>query len=270
MKKSMLFILIFSGFVCANENFVSIVKIDNFAKKTGIIEKYISEWVNSGSVYNCTTWTPDVYTIDYGESFTQNRECSQDQIRTKDIYIVYDNDFEVYEKTVTETQTISERETQTATGLKNFIVSTSTEHSAWSNSGSLYDCSSWTPDASTIDQGNQFTQERICSQDQIQNINIYDVWADDSKTLNRVETGNNTISITESQSSVGVKVIGGVWNRSGFKYLDHTQQPFPQRIDYSGKLCSNIGSETYSLRAVYGCPYDLNYPCAEVWIYKCQ
>lgn len=42
----------------------------------------VSDWVNSGTVYDCTNWIPATTTIDWKESFTQTtNECKQKQTR---------------------------------------------------------------------------------------------------------------------------------------------------------------------------------------------
>jgi len=42
-----------------------------------------SSWTNSGTLTNCTNWTPDPSTVDTGVVFTQNAtDCKQEQTRT--------------------------------------------------------------------------------------------------------------------------------------------------------------------------------------------
>jgi hypothetical protein len=43
-----------------------------------------SAWADINAPYECTTWTPSAATIPSGQSFTQSRNCSQDQARTLD------------------------------------------------------------------------------------------------------------------------------------------------------------------------------------------
>ncbi len=75
-------------------------------------------WANSGATYNCSAWTPDVSTVNAGTSFPQTRTCSQNQTRSR-------QDRQVEAATgairnngtaVTESQTISVGESQTAVG----------------------------------------------------------------------------------------------------------------------------------------------------------
>ena len=119
MKKAGIIILsMITTFSFANE-FVSIIKFEEkTAQKVGSATKNISEWTDINGTYDCSSWNPDPSTIDFGLTFTQNRDCLQDQSRTKDIYTVYNTGEEVFEKTVTENQTITEIESQSAVGTK--------------------------------------------------------------------------------------------------------------------------------------------------------
>jgi hypothetical protein len=98
--------------------YTAIVKVESSGTRTGTVEKNITEWSDVGGLQNCQLWTPEADTIESGLVFEQNRDCDQDQQRTKDIFIVYDNGMEVYEKTITETQTIIINETQESIGTK--------------------------------------------------------------------------------------------------------------------------------------------------------
>lgn len=167
-----------------------------------------SSWADNGGHYGCGAWNPDESTINYGTSFTQNRDCNQDQQRERDVYDVWADGTETFNRTETENQTITEQESQQATGTKNYI--TGTENGAWSNwtnTGITYNCSVWTPDPSTVDDGVSFTQNRDCSQDQTRSRTVYNVWADGSKTVKTTETDNQTINVTENQQAVGTKPV---------------------------------------------------------------
>jgi hypothetical protein len=223
----------------ANE-FIAIIGIeDAIAQKLGIIEKNITEWENVGLEYNCTSWSPNPNSIDYGESFTQSQDCSQNQSRTKDIYTLYNTGEEVYEKTLTENQTIIITNSQTAIGTKNYIDTTRNgDWSNWSDTGGHYDCGSWSPDPSTINYGESFTQTRSCSQNQERERYVYDVWADGNETLNTTEIESQTITEEESRGSVGTKnyvtstsTSTGSWSNSGGVYSCSSWSPAASTID---------------------------------------
>lgn len=44
-----------------------------------------TECEEKGSVYDCSSWSPDVNTIDYGLSFSQSRTCSVERVRYKQV-----------------------------------------------------------------------------------------------------------------------------------------------------------------------------------------
>jgi len=214
---------------------------DSIAKKSGVIEKNITPWKNVGSEFNCTSWTPNVNTIDYGLTFEQSMDCSQNQERNKDIYTVYNTGAEVYERTVTESQTITNNYTQDAIGNKNFKDTQRIgDWTSWINTNTHYDCDTWTPNVNTIDSGTIFTQTRNCKQDQERERNIYDVWADGTETLNSVEKESKTITEQESQSATGTKNIieseradsWGTWSDTGSHYDCDTWTPSPSTINY--------------------------------------
>jgi hypothetical protein len=223
-------------------DYMAIIGVEeSIAKKSGVIEKNITQWKDVGSEFNCTSWTPNVNTIDYGLTFEQSMDCSQNQERNKDIYTVYDTGAEVYEKTVTESQTITNNYTQDAIGTRNFKDTQRIgDWTSWINTNTHYDCDTWTPNVNTIDSGTTFTQTRNCKQDQERERNIYDVWADGTETLNSVEKETKTITEQESQSATGTKNIieseragsWGTWSDTGSHYDCDTWTPSPSTIDY--------------------------------------
>jgi len=87
-----------------------------------------SEWVNTGGLFDCSTWSPNPNTIDNGSSFTQNSNCSQNMTRTI-TYRQYDNFSETYriDRIENETEpfpvTINQESTGTkATGTYRYVL----------------------------------------------------------------------------------------------------------------------------------------------------
>ena len=244
MKKTGIAVAIISTMATlsfANE-FVSIIQIEKTtAQKTGNRVKNVSQWVNIYNKYNCSSWSPEESSINLGLTYTQTRSCLQDQSRTKDIYTVYNTGEEFFIETITDNQTITETESQSAIGMKNFISTERSEAwSNWSDSGAHYDCDTWSPNVDTVDYGDSFTQTRDCSQDQTRSRNVFNVWADGTETLNTVETGNQTITETETQSAIGTKNFKDTtragnwssWTDSGSHYDCETWTPNVNTIDY--------------------------------------
>jgi hypothetical protein len=215
---------------------------------TGSREGVWSSWSDVGSHFNCDVWSPNVTEKDYGESFTQTRNCSQNQERTKEIYNVWADGSETLKEIEKETQTLTNQESQQAIGSNNIIVSTRNDSwSAWVDNGAFYNCESWTPDVSTKPYGEIFTQTRDCSQNQTRDRDIFDVWADGSETLNRNETSSQTITIEDTQQATGTdNFIASTrtenwssWSNEGSMYACGTWSP-----DVSTKPYGEIFTQT--------------------------
>lgn len=173
---------------------------------TSLLEGPWSAWTNDGPFYSCTTWTPDPSTINSGQQFTQNRSCQQNQTRGRTIYNVWNDGTQTVNKAEIGTQTITVAQSRLATGTKNIVVGESAgSWSSWQNSGAPYGCSAWSPDVATQPTGQVFKQDRQCSQDQVRTRTIYNVWTDGSTTFKRTESQPQTITVSQTQFSTGVK-----------------------------------------------------------------
>lgn len=100
----------------------------------------VNAWANAGARYACGTWSPDVSTTDYGTEFTQTRSCSQDQTRT---YTHKVGSTTVHTNPVS--QTISETESQSATGIMEMWVATTDTVTPFVSDGSEINVSAWLP-----------------------------------------------------------------------------------------------------------------------------
>ena len=163
-------------------------------------------WENEGALRNCTAWSPATTTVNLDESFTQSRSCKQDQTRERNVYDVWESEKETLNRTEEQRRVIDVPQTQQATGEKDFIVSTSTkEWGAWSNASSIYSCTAWSPETSTVKYGEDFTQERACKQNRTRSRDIYNVWASGKETLKETEVGNQTFQVDQTRGAVGTK-----------------------------------------------------------------
>lgn len=163
----------------------------------------VSNWTNSGVHYACGTWSPEVSTVNYGENFTQNRSCSQDQTRT---YTHKLGTNTVHTRDVT--QTISETESQSATGTKQNWVATTSTFTEWVNSGGQTNLGAWTP--AVASQTANFTQTQSYDQSQTRNEQQRE---QDTITLAYRNVGNpiarsRTISEINTRT---VTVTAGAW-----------------------------------------------------------
>lgn len=186
-----------------------------------------SGWTDSGSHYNCGTFSPSVSTVNHSTSFTQTRYCSQNQTRTRTVYNVWTDGTETLNRVESDSQTITEQESRTVTGTKDYIVGTVTgSWSSWSNSGSKYNCGSYSPSTSTVNHGTSFTQTGSCSQNQTRSRTIYNDWKLGSNTYKSTETDSQVISVSSTRTATGTKdyIIGtnygswGSWSNYGSIY----------------------------------------------------
>ncbi|MBD77310.1 MAG: hypothetical protein CL840_00050 [Crocinitomicaceae bacterium] len=165
-----------------------------------------SAWSNQNAPYGCNTWTPATDTVNLGDSYTQSRDCSQKQVRQRDVMNVWESGKDTLKQVDSDSQVITVTQEQSATGAKDYIVSqTSPSWPAWSNTGSPYGCSNWTPSPDTVNLNESFTQSRECSQDQTRSRTIQDVWKSGKKTFNRTETGEQTVTVGQTKTASGTK-----------------------------------------------------------------
>jgi len=171
---------------------------------TGSQRTEYTNWLDTDGHYNCNTFTPLNSSVNLGESFTQNRNCLQDQDRTKTVYDIWANGSETVASTNLETQTLNENETQNSTGTKNYDTGTTRTNSTdWLNIGALYACNSFSPLSSTIKSPLPLTQSRICSQDRERTTTIYNIWADGSETIKTETLEQKAMIIHDVQDVTG-------------------------------------------------------------------
>jgi hypothetical protein len=135
------------------------------------IETRYDDWVDKGSYYSCTNWSPSASSVGKGISFTQKAtDCKQDQTRTghpqqrdSRTNLVQD----VPGAAFTEQRTIAATHSQDAAGILENWVTFAPTYTDWKDTNALYGCTAWSPDPSTIKQNNTFTQvSNSCNTDQ--------------------------------------------------------------------------------------------------------
>lgn len=118
-------------------------------------------WTDTHPLYDCTSWSPAGSSKTASGTFAQSAvDCKTDQQRLRQ-----DREQETTTLSlrnmgapVVETRTLSNQHAD-----RNYTVSLG----PWVNSGSLYGCTNWYPSASTINQGQTFTQTATdCEQNQ--------------------------------------------------------------------------------------------------------
>lgn len=84
-------------------------------------ESEYSPWINSGSIYNCTNWTPEIFTVNSGQTFDQTAtDCQQDQTRQRQEREQEITSLVIRNKgfSIVENQTITTSSIRTSTGTR--------------------------------------------------------------------------------------------------------------------------------------------------------
>lgn len=161
----------------------------------------LTAWVNEGSVYDCQTWSPSPTTVTVGQAFTQQSDdCKIKQTRTRQdreqeaVTLAYRN----VGSLVNESQVIAASSSRQSVGSKETWIAATPVYSLWSNSSSVYGCTNWSPDPSTVNSGVTFTQ------------NATDCKIDQTRTRQNREQESTTLVyrsigglVTESQTLPG-------------------------------------------------------------------
>lgn len=122
-----------------------------------------TDWVNNGDIYGChrTAWGPDSSTVTVGQSFTQtNNNCKQNQVRTRQdreqekTTLAYRN----VGNPIEENQVAIASLNRSWVGTMETWIAAEPVYSDWSDSGTLYGCTIWSPDPGTVSIGQNFTQ----------------------------------------------------------------------------------------------------------------
>ncbi|WP_298150248.1 hypothetical protein [Flavobacterium sp.] len=129
------------------------------------VEPIFHPWVNIGSYYDCTDWSPLADTIDFGKDFTQSRDCKQNQERNIEFREL--DSFSGTVKTVRneqENRAITETESQPAVGTYQNWVSHDSAFTDWADKDTAHSFTTWIPEP--IAQAANFTQSREYKQPQ--------------------------------------------------------------------------------------------------------
>ena len=219
------------------------VRITDLEDRVSTLEDQPYNWEEqppSGGAYepvgsaSYNSWEPAI--SNQKADFTQTRSGTQDYQRTVN---VYEKNAATGEQrlvdTYTETETRPTGETRTIDVANNPNGGTD-GWSSWRNTGSIYNCSGWSPSTSTVDQGKSFTQTRSCSQNQERF--IYYLTSGSVIEQNR---GTRTVTVTGRRSATGTRKTG-VWEAIGqptaadLRNLGRTSDPV-------GAPCGPVGSE---------------------------
>jgi hypothetical protein len=170
-----------------------------------------TNWINNGSLTNCTNWSPSPTTVTVGQSFTQTAtDCQQAQTRSR-------QDREIEGTTgairnigsvVTENQSITVSSTRAAVGTKETWATTTPTYTNWINNGAITACSNWTPSPTTVTIGQSFTQTATdCQQAQTRSRQDKEVETTTGSIRNvgSTVTENQSVTVSSTRSAVGTK-----------------------------------------------------------------
>jgi len=180
-------------------------------------------WSNVAAVYECSEWSPTTDTVDFGQAYTQSRDCKQDQQRTWG----YDVDSVPVHSRV-EANTITVNESQAATGTKQNWVSTTSTFTAWANEGNRYDYSVWAPAPST--QTAHFDQLRSYSQNQFRMEQLREIDTISNQVRDAGAAIKRTQTISDNEDR-GVLALAQAWADSGAVYQCNAWSPAADTID---------------------------------------
>ncbi|PHX05458.1 hypothetical protein [Vibrio splendidus] len=75
--------------------------------------------------------------------------------------------------------------------------------SNWVNDGAIFHCGTYSPDASTVNQGKSFTQTASCKQKQKRTRDVFDVYSNGITTKRDAQNQEKEISTNHSRSAIG-------------------------------------------------------------------
>ena len=197
-------------------------------------------WQNVGSVFSCSAWSPATSTVDEGQTFTQSRDCLQEQEKT---YTYSANSSTIGSMTINRDAQVTE--TRQATGTNPVWVSIAPSYSTWTDVGARNYTSSWSPVASN--QTSDFTQTRSYTQEQERTVSQRE---ENSSTgdIRVVSTSTEKRTISDSASRT-VTVSEGAWANDGGVYGCGAWSPAlgGQTSDFTQtRSCSQDQTKTYT------------------------
>jgi hypothetical protein len=170
-----------------------------------------TNWINNGSLTNCTNWTPATSTVTVGQSFTQTAtDCQQAQTRSRQDREKESTTgaFRNVGSAVTESQSITATSTRTSTGTKETWAATNPTYTNWINNGAITACSNWSPNPSTVTVGQSFTQTATdCKQAQTRSRQDREVETTSGSIRNVGSTvaENQSVTVSSTRAAVGTK-----------------------------------------------------------------
>lgn len=204
-------------------------------------------WTNvSGKVqYACGAWSPNPATVTTNTTFTQTASCSTDQTRTRQDRIISSVTGEVKNSgaVVNETTTIAQG------ASRSYGVTLS----GWSGS-TVSSCASWSPDPSTVNSGQVFTQTGA-------NCSLPQTRTRTENYIDHVSGANIQVSVVGQNQTL---TVGGAGYTNGTRSATGTKSVGPDcrfvKDQYYIQDFSSMGSDVFAMwNGVFNDFYELNY-----------
>jgi hypothetical protein len=246
MKKILITFTI--GLTCISKNinaeYIVKFKLDGNINVTEWVSKDVlyGEWENIGDFYNCNNWSPSPSTIKIGENFQQlANDCKQNQERTaqnQEIDKLSGNIRNIGDFYIN-TRTINVENIRNAVGTKENWIPTTPSYGDWTNNGSVYNCSGWTPDASTGDIGTTVNQTSSnCSINQTRTVQNREI----ETTIGKIRNVGDLQSESRIENGqIGYQSVAGT--KSTYLYDYNSTYIF---------VCAAAGPDLWQTKAVYG------------------
>lgn len=219
------------------------VTVQNWSATTPVY----GAWTNvPGKVqYACGSWSPNPATVTTNTTFTQTASCSTDQTRTRQDRIISSVTGEVKNSgaVVNETTTIAQG------ASRSYGVTLS----GWSGS-TVSSCASWSPDPSTVNSGQLFTQTGA-------NCSLPQTRTRTENYIDHVSGANIQVSVVGQNQTL---TVGGAGYTNGTRSATGTKSVGPDcrfvKDQYYIQDFSSMGSDVFAMwNGVFNDFYELNY-----------
>jgi hypothetical protein len=194
------------------------ITVGNTRAAVGLLESWVAalpeftSWVNNGALTGCSNWSPATSTVTINQDFTQTAtDCTQAQTRSKQDreQETTTGSFRNVGAVVTESQNLVTSSTRLAKGAKETWVAIASTSTAWVNNGALTGCSNWSPEPSTVNANQAFTQTATdCKQPQTS------TRQDREQETTTLAIRNKGIAVTETQNLITSSTRSAIGTKS--------------------------------------------------------
>jgi hypothetical protein len=201
-------------------------------------ETVFEEWKDVGTFYGCTNWSPSTASIGKGLSFTQTAtDCKLNQERLAHPQRVDQRTGlveDVPDAAYIDKRTIDDTQDRDAIGILENWMSYDPTYTSWTDTNSLYGCTSWSPDPAIYTASTQFTQKSdLCKTDQER---LRQDREQEHYTLEIRDSGSPVVeqqTLTKQSATRPYSVVLGNWTDASAKYACSDWSPDPSTVGKS-------------------------------------